>query len=84
MPSEPKPNGSGRFNVHQTDMGGWVRIYTDPATEVPPDLAVYLSHALTEWFRQRSQLRLRAVLPVTRDGTTVELHVAPMKSNWFR
>ena len=74
IPSDTKGNGSGRFNVHQTDMGGWVRVFTDPATEVPRDLAVYLSDALTEWFRQRPQLRLRTVLPVTRDGTTVELH----------
>ena len=38
MPSEAKGNGSGKFNVHQTDMGGWVRIFTDPAAEVPPNL----------------------------------------------
>ena len=77
-------NGSGKLNVHQADMGGWVRVFTDPMAALSDDLAIYLSLALTEWFRQRSQLRLRAVLPVTRDGTTVELHVAPMKSNWFR
>jgi hypothetical protein len=67
-------NGSGKFNVHQLDMGGWVRIFTDPTAGVPDNLAMCLSHALTEWFRQRPQLRLRAVVPVTRDGTTVELH----------
>ena len=84
MPTHTPGNGSGKFNVNQADMGGWVRVFTDATATVPEDLAVFLSHALTEWFRQRSQLRLRAVLPVTRDGTTVELHVAPMKSNWFR
>jgi hypothetical protein len=42
--------------------------------ELPEDLAVYLSQALTEWFRQRPHLRMRCVLPITRDGKTVELH----------
>ena len=67
-------NGSGKFNVHQEDMGGWVRVFTDPLASVPDDLAVYLSLALTEWFRQRPQLRMRTVVPVVRDGATVEMH----------
>jgi hypothetical protein len=67
-------NGSGKFSVHQRDMGGWVRVFTGPMATVPEDLAVYLSHALTEWFRQRPHLRMRTVVPISRDGTTVELH----------
>jgi hypothetical protein len=41
---------------------------------MPEELPVWLSHALTEWFRQRPQLHLRAVVPVVRDGDTVEMH----------
>ncbi len=67
-------NGSGKFNVHTQDMGGWVRVFTDPLAFVPADLPVFLSHALTAWFRQRPQLHLRAVLPVVRDGNTAEVH----------
>jgi hypothetical protein len=67
-------NGSGKVNVHQQDMGGFVRIFTDPLSAVPDELPVWLSHALTEWFRQRPQLRMRCVLAVTRGGDTVELH----------
>jgi hypothetical protein len=67
-------NGSGKVNVHQQDMGGWVRVFTEPLASIPDELHVWLSHALTEWFRQRPQLRLRCVLPVTRGGDTVELH----------
>jgi hypothetical protein len=67
-------NGSGKFNVMQQDMGGWVRVYTDPQANVPADLPVFLAHALTEWFRQRPQLRIRTVVPVARGGDTVELH----------
>jgi hypothetical protein len=70
-------NGSGKFNVHSDDMGGWVRVHTDLKGTVPADLGHYLSLALTDWFRQRPQLRMRCVVPINRDGNTVELHA------WF-
>jgi hypothetical protein len=70
-------NGSSRFNIHSKDMGGWVRVYPDSTASLPEDLAVYLSHALTQWFRERPQLRMRCVVPIQRDGDTVELHA------WF-
>ena len=71
---ETNPNGSGNFEVHQHDMSGWVRIFPEPGTPLPEDLGYYLSQTLTEWFRQRPHLRLRCVVPVSRDGDTVELH----------
>lgn len=49
-------------------------MFTDKLATVPDDLAVYLSQALSEWFRQRPQLHLRCVVPIQRDGNTVELH----------
>jgi hypothetical protein len=67
-------NGASKFPVHQQDMGGWVRVFAGKTANVPPDLPVYLSHALTAWLRQRPQLRLRTVVPITRDGDTIELH----------
>jgi hypothetical protein len=70
-------NGSSKFPVHQQDMGGWVRIFTDKTTHLPDDFPVYLSLSLTEWFRQRPQLRMKCVVPIVQDGRTVELHA------WF-
>jgi hypothetical protein len=70
-------NGSSKVFVHQEDMGGWVRVYPDRLASLPEDFAVYLSHALTQWFRDRPQLRIRCVVPIQRDGDTVELHA------WF-
>jgi len=67
-------NGSGKFEIGQHDMGGWVRIVAGRTGDLPDDLPVYLSHALTNWFRQRPQLRMRCVLPINKDGDTVELH----------
>jgi hypothetical protein len=70
----PAGNGSGKVNIHQQDMGGWVRIYADAAAAASDDLMVWLSHSLTEWFRQRPQLRMKTVAAMTRGGDTVELH----------
>ena len=52
MATHTPGNRSGKFNVHQLDMGGWVRVFIDPMATVPDDVAVYLSHALTGWFRR--------------------------------
>ena len=41
---------------------------------LPEDLLTILSQRLTNWLRQRPQLRKRCVLPINRDGNTVELH----------
>jgi hypothetical protein len=65
-------NGSGRFEIGQHDMGGWVRVVA--AGPLPDDVGKYLSHTLAEWFRQHPQLRLACVVPITKDGTTAELH----------
>lgn len=54
-------------------MGGWVRIVAG-RQNLPDDLPVFLSQALADSFRQRPQLRMRCVVPVQRDGNTVELH----------
>jgi hypothetical protein len=74
MKPRPGGNGSGRFNVVQSDRGGWGRVHAEAVAELPDDLPVYLTHTLAEWFRQRPPLRLRCVVPVARGGDTVELH----------
>jgi hypothetical protein len=73
MNPKPRSNGSGKVDVGQHDMGGWVRVKAG-AHDLPDDLAVYLSQALTEWFRHRPHLRMRCVVPITRGGMTIELH----------
>jgi hypothetical protein len=74
MRTQPQGNGSGKFNVHQLDMGGWVRVFTDRLDAVPEDFGYYLSQTVAEWFRQRPQLAVRFIVPIVRDGRTVELH----------
>jgi hypothetical protein len=70
---KPQGNGSGKIDIGQLDMGGWVRVCAG-SQELPADIGVYLSQALTEWFRQRPHLRMRCVVPISREGMTVELH----------
>ena len=74
MNPKPHGNGSGKFDIHQDDMGGWVRVFSEKVATVPDDLPVFLSQALSDWFRQRPDLRMRCVVPIQRDGDTVELH----------
>ena len=66
-------NGSGKFEIGHQDMGGWVRVSAG-GHNLPHDLPVYLSQALSDWFRQRPHLHMRCVVPIQRDGDTVELH----------
>jgi hypothetical protein len=69
-------NGEGmnRITVHQEDMGGWLRVFAEAHAEPPNNLAVYLSRALTAWFREHPHLHLRCIVGMVRDGMTVEWH----------
>ena len=73
-PRQPPGNGSNKIHVHQEDMGGWVRVFTDKTATLTDDLPLFLSHTLAEWFRQRRHLRMRCAVPICRDGNTVEIH----------
>jgi hypothetical protein len=74
MNKPPPGNGSGRFEIDTVEMGGWIRLYPHRLDNLPPDFGVFLSHTLSEWFRQRPHFHLRCVVPIQRDGNTVELH----------
>jgi hypothetical protein len=76
-PKKPGGNGSSTVPIHALDMGGWVRVFTDKPEPLPDAFPLYLSVALADFFRHRPQLRLRTIVPITKDGTTVELHA------WF-
>src|SRR5262249_2202205 len=72
--AQPSGVPSPRVNVHQEDMGGWVRAFSDRVGHQPDQLPLFLSHGRTEFFRRRPQLSVKCVVPVVRDGATVELH----------
>jgi len=67
-------NGSGKFDIGVHDLGGWVRVQAGGEPATSDELAAYLSHRLSVWRRENPHLRLISVVPVNRDGTTVELH----------
>jgi hypothetical protein len=70
---QPHGNGSGKFDVGAHDMGGWVRIIPGQSAHTATDLPGFLAHRLSEWLREHPHLRLLCVVPITRDGSTVEL-----------
>ncbi|HEY7309366.1 MAG TPA: hypothetical protein VH643_08425 [Gemmataceae bacterium] len=63
-----------RFQIHNMDLGGWIRFFTNSDSLGHPDLPFYLSYALMQWFRANPQYRLRFVVPISKEGTTVELY----------
>jgi hypothetical protein len=67
-------NGSSNFDISCSDMGGWVRAFAAKTGNLPTDFPVYLSVALAEWFREHPRFQLQCVVPIQRDGNTVELH----------
>jgi hypothetical protein len=71
----PQPgNGSGKFDVGTHDMGGWVRVFASQSGQHVEDLAFYLAHRLSLWFRENPHQRLICVVPISKGGNTVELH----------
>ena len=66
-------NGTGKVEIGVTDMGGWLQVRPG-AGAYDDDLPTYLASALSEWLRANPQARLASVVPIVRDGRTVELH----------
>jgi hypothetical protein len=67
-------NGSGKFEIGAYDMGGWVRVIAVQDASHVEDLGFCLAHRLSMWFREHPRLRLMYVVPIIKDGDTVELH----------
>jgi hypothetical protein len=67
-------NGAGVYQITTMDMGGWVRVFSARGGLAPADLPVYLSQALSDWFRAHSNHTLQFAFPVCDNGNTVELH----------
>jgi hypothetical protein len=70
----PIGNGSGKFEINAMDMCGWVRVSCSNLSHAPDDLPIYLSHSLADWFRSCPNYLLQFVVPMIKDGKTVELH----------
>jgi hypothetical protein len=67
-------NGSNKFDVFAQDQFGWVRVFCKLEGPQPAELPLALSDVLSEWFRQRPHLKVRTIVPIQKDGDTVELH----------
>jgi hypothetical protein len=67
-------NGSGKFDVGAHDMGGWVRVIAGPTSAHVEDLGFFLAHRLSMWFRENPYLHVLSVVPINKDGRTIELY----------
>jgi hypothetical protein len=68
-------NGSGKFDIGAHDMGGWVRVIAgSTADSSTNEVPLYLARRLAHWLRDHPERRLLCVVPIQKDGTTVELH----------
>jgi hypothetical protein len=67
-------NGSGKFDVGVHDMGGWVRVIAGGTAPQDGNLPFYLADRLSHWLGENAHRRLLCVVPISRDGNTVELH----------
>ena len=74
MRSPQHGNGSGKFEVGAHDMGGWVRVKAGQTGANVENLGYYLAYKHSLWLRENPHLRLICVVPITKDGNTVELH----------
>lgn len=59
--------------VNHSDLGGCVRFTPTAESLRHPDLGAFLALSVTQWFLERSHLRLSSVLPVVKEGNTVEM-----------
>jgi hypothetical protein len=74
MKQKPGGNGSGKIDIGIQDMGGWVQVRLSRNYDLPDDIHIGLSAALTHWCRANPQHRVRFVVPIQRDGNTIALH----------
>ncbi len=64
------------FEIDIEEHMGFVRVLMGRG-EPTGELAQFLSATLAQWIDQHPELRILAVVPINRDGDTVELHA------WF-
>ncbi len=61
------------FEINVEDQGGFLRVFMGHG-EPTGELAPFLSRTLAHWIRDNQQFQILAVVPINRDGDTVELH----------
>ena len=64
------------FEINVEDHNGFLRVFMGRG-EPTGELAKFLSATLANWMKANPEQRILAVVPINRDGDTVELHA------WF-
>lgn len=75
MRKKPGGNGSGKIDIVIQEMRGWFEIRVSRDYDLPDDVHVGMSEIMNQWFCDRPHLRMRCVVPIQKDGSTVAFHV---------
>jgi hypothetical protein len=77
MSSRHGGNGESKTLIDFHEGPGYALICPRDTANHPADIALILNRAFNDWLRKHAGIRVRAALPITRDGQTVAIHV------WF-
>jgi hypothetical protein len=70
-------NGASKTVIEFREELGHALICPADTANHPSDIALIINRAFNDWLLKHPTIRVRAALPITRDGQTVALHV------WF-
>ena len=66
-------NGTSQVRIHiERPSPGYAIFHSEPIDDNTP---LYLSHSLETWVMANPRMRVRASVPLAKDGNTVCLHV---------
>jgi hypothetical protein len=71
-------NGHDKVRIHTTQIAhGYVIIHADDIKTIVDGTPVFVSLTLEKWLKDNPTVRVRATLPIVKDGQTIAVHV------WF-
>jgi hypothetical protein len=68
-------NGHTKTEIDFIERPGYVLICPRNSATPPANIALIVNAALTDWLKKTPNIRVRTVLPITRDGQTTAVHL---------
>jgi hypothetical protein len=75
MASRHQGSGSSKTELEYVERSGYILIVPQDQAHLPADIALVMNMALNDWLKKNPNIRVRAVLPITRDGQTTAIHL---------
>jgi len=68
-------NGNSKTQIDFLDRPGYVLICPHDLENPPAAIALILNNALNDWLKKHPSIRVRSILPITKDGQTTAIHL---------